>query len=299
MRSTIIATLIAIAAFSTVGSATAGPSSRAKAAAEWARGKQLLSQKRTEEAIESLERAVSSEPLPQYRLDLARALMAGGAFEDARQIVSALAADTERAHVQTTHAARRLDQELARRTPTLTVEAADDGEVLANGRVIEKGKPVSLDPGSYRVELRRDGEVVAKRRVILSEGEHEELQLEHATREARDQAAPREAGNWWPAGVSFALGGAGLTAGAVVGVLAFDATRELEAACENGTCPPDQARALEEARALSHGSTAAFCAGGVGVALGVIFSVTLGTKGKAAPVSPYVGLGDVGVRGAF
>jgi hypothetical protein len=260
-----------------------GTTSAAEGRAAWVKGKQLLAQKKTDLAVAALEDAVNHDPLPQYQLDLARALDTAGSLAEAHIILDALASDPTTSGQLVARAAKQKLADVDKRLPSLTVEtAADDVEVTANGRKVEIGEPTRLDPGSYVVELRRDGERVGSRRIRLSEGTRETLRMsdgdEQAQSEPRDGSAKsrRSGGTYLPAALSFAVSGVGLTAGSILGVLAFGATADLQTACGGSTCPPEQAEELERATLLSHLATAGFVTGAVGLGLGLTFTFTLG-----------------------
>jgi hypothetical protein len=110
-----------------------------------------------------------------------------------------------------------------------------------------------------------------------------------------------------PAGVAFGVGGAGVIAGAVTGVLALRKVSDAQKGCTapgpDGLrhCPMNNQAPAETARKLTTASTATFIVGGVGLAAGVVLAVLRpggGAPAKAGVVVD-VGPGSIGVRGRF
>jgi hypothetical protein len=99
--------------------------------------------------------------------------------------------------------------------------------------------------------------------------------------------------------------GAGMTGvalGAVAGAMTLSLGRELDAACPSGACPASQYDGVTSYRSLATTSVISLAAGGTFVVAGAIVAVV----GRRAPaptttgaLEPYVGLGAVGLRGAF
>jgi hypothetical protein len=102
--------------------------------------------------------------------------------------------------------------------------------------------------------------------------------------------------------VFFSVGGVGLIAGGVTGVLMLSKQSSLSNSCPNHVCGPAQYGDLDTANMLATTSTVAFIVGGVGVAAGIV-ALLVGKPSAPAPtqasVEPWFGLGSAGVRGTF
>jgi hypothetical protein len=100
--------------------------------------------------------------------------------------------------------------------------------------------------------------------------------------------------------VALGVGGVGLIAGAITGIIASGKASDLKAVCTNGICPASQDGNINSYKTVGAISTAGFIVGGVGIAAGLvlIFTAPKATP-KTAWIRPYVGLGDFGAVGAF
>lgn len=187
------------------------------------------------------------------------------------------------------------------------------------------------DPGSHEVVATATGYTESRQSVTLAEGAHQEVTLtlvpdpnaqstplntntttmpaEGAGSIALTPSAPPP-----PAKVAsrdnslavFALGigGAGLVAGTVTGILAISKKNDLE--CPSKQCPPSQHDDLDSANTMAMISNVGFGVGIVGVALGTVLLVTGGKKEAPPPAAttglrarPFVGDNSVGVAGTF
>jgi hypothetical protein len=95
---------------------------------------------------------------------------------------------------------------------------------------------------------------------------------------------------------SFAVGGAGLITGSVVGIVVLSRHSSIERGCNGAACPSGDNGEVTSYRGLAYLSTVAFIVGGVGVAAGVTL---LFAAPKGTPVSAYVGPTSAGVVGTF
>jgi hypothetical protein len=158
----------------------------------------------------------------------------------------------------------------------------------------------------------------AKRLSTLAEGSHEKLTitLEPRTR-AREDRAPAPArsgagaskgGSTLPAAIAFGVGAAGVGVGTVFGLLAVRDTGAAKAGCSGNVCPYDPEVVSARDAAIRNGnlSTAAFIAGGAGVAAGVVLLLVSsapreppGGGARSAFLHPFLGPGQAGVTGAF
>jgi hypothetical protein len=211
--------------------------------------------------------------------------------------------------------AAALEQDLARRIPALklavsgppqgtAVTASIDGTAIPQALVAVERK---LNPGTHRVKVSAPGFEPVEITVELAEGEQKTLPV--ALKPAGAGGAPQpqptdgdsQGGISPVAWVGFAIGGAGIIAGAVTGGLAMSKTSELEEACPDKECSGADGDELDSATALAHASTACFAVGGAGLALGLIGLFALSPTGgdDEAAVVPMVGPGGIAVRGRF
>ena len=102
------------------------------------------------------------------------------------------------------------------------------------------------------------------------------------------------------AGVSLAIGGAGLAVGAVSGamVLSKRSTLDNSGACVNRVCASSQHDTLSSYKSLRTVSTVGFIVGGLATATGVTLLLTV-PKSEGAAISAWVGPASAGLRGTF
>lgn len=104
--------------------------------------------------------------------------------------------------------------------------------------------------------------------------------------------------------VGFSVGGAGLIIGSVTGIMALGKDSTVKDNCPNQGCPPAFHDDLNAAKSYSTISTISFGVGLVGLGVGVwgLLSSPSAEANKpaaAASVQPWIGIGTVGVTGAF
>jgi hypothetical protein len=130
-----------------------------------------------------------------------------------------------------------------------------------------------------------------------------------------DKAAvsTEKGGNKTLALVAFGIGGVGLIAGGITGLIALNKHSSLNDKCPGGKCPSTSKSDVDSYNTMGTISTAGFIVGGIGVAAGVVLWVTSPKEGaagstagsfktvkpKAVTWHPYVGLGGGGVSGQF
>jgi hypothetical protein len=209
-----------------------------------------------------------------------------------------------------------------------------DGEAISENAL---GIDRPVDPGTRLVEASAPGYLIASTRVTIKDGGSEAVRLTlEPDPNARAQASaggpaasagpPPAAANGAPgsagAGAStwgtsktagavlLGVGGAGLIAGTVLGIMSNRRASDLEDQCPNKTCPASAQDDLDSGRRLGTGSTIAFAVGGVGVVAGAVLLLTSGSgsgvsTGHGAPgrervgVAPWLGFGSAGLAGRF
>lgn len=161
------------------------------------------------------------------------------------------------------------------------------------------GKPIELDPGSYRLSLIHGDAPPFEIEVVVRTGEKNKpvdavLPARPAPHDAVEPApvpvpAPDpdpgddgEGSSLLPlAWIGFGLAGAGAIVGGITGGLAISRHNELEEQCPTTGCTQDD---IDGGRVLAHVSTASFAIAGAGAVLGVVILVaTLGADEESGP----------------
>jgi hypothetical protein len=181
---------------------------------------------------------------------------------------------------------------LAGHVPSVRVSLAGGAEgpdvaVLVDGVPFGRdalARALELDPGRHRFEAAgRDG----RRAVVdveLGDGERERpvrLAFGPSPTVTASPAAPMPTPAEEPAGsgalvpgiVTLSVGGAGLVAGAVTGLLAISTADGVIEGCNGSACRPEDEADADRARALATASTVSFIAGGALVATGVVLLI--------------------------
>ncbi|HVY46255.1 MAG TPA: PEGA domain-containing protein [Minicystis sp.] len=298
-----------------VAPAAAAPSGkdRALARALVAKAKVAAKAKRWADAADLLRKAEELDPEPQTELDLGRALAASGKLVDAQKTLKQLSdAKATTAGARKVHAAAEsalVDVEA--RLPHVTVAPTPgDARVSIDGASVEAGADTPVDPGAHEVAVEADGYERATRSVTLREAQKERVAvtLAKSPAAAAADAAPKEAPassgpSYAPAIIAFSIGAVGVGVGATFGALAFSSSSDAKKLCKGNTCPPSAADKIDASKRDGNVSTVAFIVGGAGVGAGVLLLLLRPSKKPAAEaqarVAPYVGAGDVGLRGSF
>jgi hypothetical protein len=169
--------------------------------------------------------------------------------------------------------------------------------------------PVPIDPGSYPVEATAPGRVAWKGELTATEGKTVEIVVPELAAVPSDGSSKGPGTGGSPgrgrrlAGLALAVGGAGgLAVGGVFGVVARSHNADAKALCGGDVDRCDPARTneaqakVDEARSAANVSTAAFIAGGVMAAAGVILYVTAPKAERGAvSVAPMVDATTAGV----
>jgi hypothetical protein len=180
----------------------------------------------------------------------------------------------------------------------------------------------AVNPGDHVLRAEAEGFAPAEKPFHVSEGETVTLEL--ALEPSKEAPASTGAGAPPPAPsapvtkaappadsesgsgrrtfafVALGVGAAGLTVGAITGVLAMRKHSDLEDACPDGRCPPGEQNDLDAYRTLGTVSTVGFVVAGVGAAAGLTLLLTA-PKREPETASVELGFGVAGVsaRGRF
>jgi hypothetical protein len=226
---------------------------------------------------------------------------------------------------------------LIQRIPRLRVEVAGGGEqattVSVDGKTVaatDLTSGVTLNPGAHDVRGQRGQDVVSMN-VALQEGETKTVTLEFKSEappveppppvapvtpattpppmaplrdsfpaSGQDTGSGKRTVGW----VLLGIGGVGVGVGAVTGLLASNKKTDLEKVCHPDVshCPESARTEVDEYNTQRTVSTIGFIAGGVGLAGGALLLLTApSARGneRAAHVTPWVGVGSLGMRGRF
>ena len=101
--------------------------------------------------------------------------------------------------------------------------------------------------------------------------------------------------------VGIVIGGVGIVAGAVTGILAIGEHGVLETDCNaSGRCGRELEGTLDNFHTLATISTVGFIVGGVGLVGGItLVALAPSKKDTGVVVKPYIGAGQLGARGTF
>ena len=294
-------------------------------------GKALREQGQVREAREKLKAAHALGQTPITGMELAKAHAALGELVEAREAclgiarIPVAADETDRSAAARAEAAQ-LAELLKPRIPAVVIRVPGGHAVPT---VVVDGQPIpvaalgqqrKVNPGRHDITATFADGRQSRVLVELREGETAEVNVPlpppgapvvgtvpppaSTSSPPEATAAPRAvrrgglpAYGW--AGFSIAI--AGLAVGSVTGMLSMSKSKDLENSCPDHQCPPQSHADLDDAKKLGTISNVAFGAGAIGLILGITGAV-VGTD-KPAPtsafVSPWIGPGSAGLKGAF
>lgn len=305
------------------------------------RGDQKLRGGDFEAALEAFEAADAIMGVPTTALAVGKARARLGYLVEATDALGRVRRYPKSAREPAVFTAAReeaalLDADLARRIPVVTITIEGPAEETPVTLVVDgvnqgsflRGQPLRLNPGPHTLTFDGPGYHPAERTVSLEEemvlaltvplradpSEVDDVDATRAEEAPADGAPHREVPSpvvpspeppspWSTMAIaSFAVGGAGLVAGAITGGLAMAETEALEDRCGGTRCPLGEVSAHDRIEALAHASNATFVVGGLGVAAGVtalVLELTRDEGADAARVTPLVGPMGAGVRVRF
>jgi len=295
------------------------------------------------EALKRFQAANDIVNVPTTALEVARTQVTLGLLVEARGTLAAM----RKLPVKTSDPApfrdarkkgEELDVAVAQRIPALTVvvRGVPEGESAAitiDGIAVAPdalGSPRSVNAG-HHVVVGRTNTMEATQEVDLSEAEKKDVTLTFVARaspastiapapEAATSGAPgsptpeqppvaRSHGFDTLTWVGIAVGGAGVIAGTLTGVLSLSKTSSLSNECPGYVCPPSAHGDHDSASTLATVSTVSFIVAGAGAALAIVSLVAGHDEPTASPaqpstashtrVVPWLGLGAAGVSGTF
>jgi hypothetical protein len=226
----------------------------------------------------------------------------------------------------------------------ISVEGAKDPTVTIDGNpvpAVALGLKRPVDPGEHKVHAEAAGYKPADATFTVAEGGNAEAKLK-LEKDPNAGAAPPVAGTTPASGqpgdpnggsmtadtksgggsktlaiVALGVGGVGLVAGAITGLIAMGKASDLDGKCPGGKCPDASLQSdIDSYKTMGTISTIGFIVGAVGIGAGVVLWVTapkesaaakgsryatvpVETKREGVKVTPVIGLGAVGLSGTF
>jgi hypothetical protein len=289
------------------------------------KGDGLLESKDFAGALKAYQGADTIMRVPVTRVAIARALVALGRLVDAKRAAEQAAQmapkpDEPNAFAEARRAGEELEKQLASRIPTLKIEARGvEGhravELRVDGEAFQPddfAQAQEMDPGTHQVVLIGDANK-ASASVTLKEGERRTLTLKLGEEPAAKPAAepkvttpktePKKSssGRRTLGWVSIGVGGAGLVAAGVTGVLILQKKAKVEDDCPNKRCNSDGRDAIDSSKPLLIGNAVAWGVGVVGLGVGTYLLLTSkdGSSETALGASPTSGGLVIGVRRSY
>lgn len=246
-----------------------------------------------------------------------------------------LAPGAPAAFVQAQERAKKVLAEAKPKIAKLKIAVAGPSDVAWTVKVDGEAMPLAnlntnrpMDPGEHVVEASAPGYKLARAKVTLPEGGTDSVALtleadpnakvvtpapsvDSTPRQRVDNNAPvpppepTAAPSRVPAFVALGIGVVGVGVGSVFGLMATSKKNELESACLNKACTPDQQDNIDTGKTFGNVSTVGFVVGAVGLVAGAYLLLTSGSSAKpvrsaaALPattkVTPFVGVDHVGL----
>ncbi len=326
-----LVSIVSVVALEGEAFADASPAEKETARALMTDGRQKREQNDFAAALKSFEAADALMHVPTTGLEVARTHVALGHLVEGRDALRRVLliptrADDPAPFQEARTAAERLDSELTDRIPAikLVVRAAPSPPwITVDGIHLPPeaaGVPFRLNPGHHEV-TGKVGETKVVKQVDVRERELADVSLDFSGAVAppsvgssQDASQASSDGSTSSSGsshtltyIAFGVGGAGIAAGVVTGLLAMGAKSSAQGGCVDGRCPPATWGDVDSAHSFATISTVAFIVGGVGVGAGVVSLLVggkssaraTGTGGAKPHATPWIGAGSAGVTGTF
>lgn len=290
-------------------------------------GQEALERKDFAAALDRFSRADAIIHAPTLLLGVARAQVGAGQWIAAQESYSRILREgvpekSPEQFFEAIAAAQRELDALAPRIPQvlISVIGPDTATVTIDDAPVPRaalGVRRPVDPGDHVVRASAAGFAPIEVKVTLAEGASETVALELKPAappppvKPRPPVAPRPDQGASASGsgssrtvlaiAALGLGGAGLAAGAVGGVLALGKHGDLSDRCPGGRCDPSLKGELDSYHAMGTLSTIGFAIGAVGVGAGTVLLLTAPRSPQRAGISitPVIGLGSAGAKGSF
>ncbi|WP_437971803.1 hypothetical protein WMF04_21995 [Sorangium sp. So ce260] len=289
-------------------------------------GQEALERKDFSAALDRFRRADAIIHAPTLLLGVARAQVGLGQWIAAQESYSRILREgapekSPEQFFEAVAAAQRELDALAPRIPQVlvSVRGPDTAAVTIDGEPVPRaaiGVRRPVDPGGHTIRAEAAGFAPVEVKVTLAEGASETVALDlkpvapppsvaspPPIAPAPDAAPVASSGSSRTVlGVAaLGLGGVGLAAGAVGGVLAIGKHRDLSERCPGDRCDPSLQGDVDSYHAMGTLSTIGFAIGAVGVGAGAFLLLTAPRSPQRAGISitPVIGLGSAGAKGSF
>jgi PEGA domain len=337
MRKTLGSLALTIAALSlSTRPAAAQPSAsdRATARALAEEGGEALDKKNYEIAADRFARADALVHAPTLSLELARAQVGLRRFVEAQESYLRIIREgvPPGSPPSFTKAFQDAQKEIKAIPPrlgwvTLTISGANAFIVTIDGNEVPKAAldvKRAVNPGNHIVKASADGFVANETTFAVGEGESAAVSLTLEPMPASATAKPplppagkttittasgaRVGADTGHVGstqktlgiVALGVGGAGLVAGSITGLMAISRHGDLQTSCSQGQCPPEQQHTLDSYRTISTVSTVGFIVGAAGAIGGTMLLLTAPSPREGrAQISPFIGLTTAGAQVTF
>jgi hypothetical protein len=297
-------------------------------------------------ALERFRAADGIMRVPTTAFEVARTQVALGLLIEARETIAAIrkrpAKPTDPPpFAEARNKAEDLDVSLAQRVPSVVIAVEGvpagaatvrvDGEQIAAAAI---GLPRKLNPGHHVVSA-RTADAEGSQEIDIAEKETKEVRLTLAATsppaataesaavpaatllEREPLTTPRSHSPTLITWIAAGVGGAGLLAGGITGLVSMSKTSSLSKECPMKQCMTSSAKSdFNSAQTLATVSNVGFIVGGVGAAFAVGSlvigrSAPAGAAAASSPtqespgghqglrVTPWVGLAEAGLRGSF
>lgn len=311
---------------------------RAGARAAANAGAEAFESQRWADAITYFEKAESLVHAPPHLLHIARAHEKLGHLVEAREAYlkvtrEALPADAPKVFRQAVEQANSELDALEPRVPRVSVVVQGDSstpiKVLMNGKPVPDGLvgvPRPMNPGDYEFQASAEGAESSPVRLTVREGTNETVVLTltrsaSSTAPAPGPAQPASETLTQDTGdsetrpstlriasyASLGVGVVGVGLGTIFALRSTSKRNEANDICSlegEFSCPENRRDEVEQldsdADSAKTMSIVGFIVGGAGIAAGVtLYLMSDEDTGQAASITPWAGLGSVGVRGRF
>jgi hypothetical protein len=338
MASRLLSTTLAFAlALAPLTALAAEPTAadRETARALMAEGRQKRDANELKAALKAFRGADALMHVPTTGYEVAKTEALAGELVEARDHALTVARSTPKPgepapFAEARTAADALAAELEGRIPSLKIVISgakeEEVEVRLDDTVIPAaalGLPRKLNPGAH-VVVAKNGSDVRKTTVEVNERETKETTIDFATaappppppddppnpNEPHPPEEPSTPGNPLRTGLiagGFGVAAVGTILGSITGGMSLSKTSTLKEQCPNDLCPPALEDELGSARTLATVSTISFVFAGAGLVTGLVALLALKNPEPAsatapsasARVTPWIGLGSVGLSGTF
>ncbi|WP_437932135.1 hypothetical protein WMF37_23765 [Sorangium sp. So ce291] len=289
-------------------------------------GQESLDRKDFSGALDRFRRADAIIHAPTLLLGVARAQVGMGQWIAAQESYNRILREgaPERSpepFFEAIAAAQRELDALAPRIPQvlISVRGTDTADVTIDGEPVPRaalGVRRPVDPGEHTFRASAAGFAPVEVKLTLAERASETVALELEPMAPPPSSAPPaptaptpDRGLVAPSGSSrtvlgiaaLGLGGVGLAAGAVGGVLAIGKHSDLSERCPGGRCDASLQGDVDSYHAMGTLSTIGFVVGAVGVGAGAFLILTAprSTQRAGIWITPMIGLGSAGAKGSF